>query len=271
MNAQTQHRFLVVGTAIAETVRHLENGRERRGLGGVGATMALALAQAGNRVTLLTTVGPGPAGQEAMALLEEAPFTPRVVRKRGQAGHARINTLRGEQAGARGRWPRVTGVLEAARELAGEHDMLLTECNTPPAEMNALLELFREKTTLVNGTTTRRCIQLLAVRETRKSAVTLNRAEAGNLLRAAQTEGYPELRLRLNAERLLVTLGEEGWALHSQEEHRVSFPVPTPPGTDFIGCGDYASAGLAHAIAHGEEPGWNINEFVRRKLKINTI
>ena len=41
-------RFLVVGTAIAETILHQPGGEERRGLGGVAATIALALAEAGN-------------------------------------------------------------------------------------------------------------------------------------------------------------------------------------------------------------------------------
>ena len=34
-------RFLVVGTAIAETILHQPGGEERRGLGGVAATIAL--------------------------------------------------------------------------------------------------------------------------------------------------------------------------------------------------------------------------------------
>ena len=145
MNTQAQPRFLVVGTAIAETVRRLGDGRERRGLGGVAATMAAALAEAGNEVTLLTAVGSGEDGDEAVALLEDAPFDARVVRRRGQAGHATINTLQGEQAGARGRWPRVEGVLETARELEGTHGALLTECNMPPEAMNALLQLFQRR------------------------------------------------------------------------------------------------------------------------------
>ena len=62
-------RFLVVGTAIAETILHQPGGEERRGLGGVAATIALALAEAGNEVTLITSIGQGPEGTRAKNLL----------------------------------------------------------------------------------------------------------------------------------------------------------------------------------------------------------
>ena len=44
----------MVGTAIAETILHQPGGEERRGLGGVAAT--IALAEAGNEVTLIEKI-----------------------------------------------------------------------------------------------------------------------------------------------------------------------------------------------------------------------
>ena len=49
-------RFLVVGTAIAETILHQPGGEEQRGLDGVATTIALALAEAGNEVTLIEKI-----------------------------------------------------------------------------------------------------------------------------------------------------------------------------------------------------------------------
>ena len=69
-------RFLVVGTAIAETILHQPGGGERRGLGGVAATIALALAEADNEVTLITSIGQGPEGTRAKNLLGAAPSAP---------------------------------------------------------------------------------------------------------------------------------------------------------------------------------------------------
>ena len=66
-------RFLVVGTAIAETILHQPGGEERRGIGGVAATIALALAEAGNEVTLITSIGRGPEGTRAKNLLGATP------------------------------------------------------------------------------------------------------------------------------------------------------------------------------------------------------
>ena len=46
----------MVGTAIAETILHQPGGEEQRGLGGVAATIPLALAEAGNEVTLIEKI-----------------------------------------------------------------------------------------------------------------------------------------------------------------------------------------------------------------------
>ena len=90
-------RFLVVGTAIAETVLHQPGSEERRGLGGVAATIALALAEAGNKVTLITSIGQGPEGTRAKNLLGAAPLRTIIRDSTGAAGYATINTRQGEQ------------------------------------------------------------------------------------------------------------------------------------------------------------------------------
>ena len=99
----TSARFLVAGTAISETVVHQPRGGERRGIGGVAATIALALAEAGNQVTLVTSVGRGTEGRRVRDLLAETSIRAVIQDSPGPAGHAVINTRRGEQRQASGR------------------------------------------------------------------------------------------------------------------------------------------------------------------------
>ena len=88
----------MVGTAIAETILHQPGGEERRGIGGVAATIALALAEAGNEVTLITSIGRGPEGARAKNLLGAAPLHTIIQDSTGAAGYATINTPAGRAA-----------------------------------------------------------------------------------------------------------------------------------------------------------------------------
>ena len=268
-------RFLVVGTAINETVLHQESGRARHGLGGVAATMALALAEAGNQVTLVTAVGAGKHGEEARRLLEDTPYRAVILDRKYAAGYARIPTLKGEQKRAEGRWPRISGLQEAVLREAPGCDAVLMDCNLNEDEMNPILMANPEALTLVNGTTSRRSLTLRRTTDVRKSAVTLNRQEARNLMQGPTPTGSErDLPGRLNATCVLVTRGPGGWDLHQEASHETVSTrpaVPAPERTDFIGCGDYAAAGLAHALIHGVDAAPTMNEFIARKLQANVL
>ena len=264
-------RFLVVGTAISETVVHQPGGGERRGIGGVAATIALALAEAGNQVTLITSVGQGTEGRRVRDLLAETPIRAVIQDSPGPAGHAVINTHRGEQRQANGRWPKQEGLSRLVTREAGNHDCIITDCNTTPAEMARILDQ-PGKLTMVNGTTTRRCIQILKARPRELGMLTVNEAEASEMMRAVHTVWESEVMERLNAHSMLVTRGHNGWDLHRSGEETIGSPaVEVPEQTDFIGCGDYAAAGAAHALIHGLDPELTINNFVLRKLEANVV
>ena len=113
-------KFLVVGTAISETVVHQPRGGERRGIGGVAATIALALAEAGNQVTLVTSVGREAEGLRVKKLLAETPIRAVIQDSPGPAGHAVINTRRGEQGRATGSWPKQEGLSRLVARESGE-------------------------------------------------------------------------------------------------------------------------------------------------------
>ncbi len=285
MNTPQGPRLLVIGTAINETVIHQESGRTRHGLGGVAATMAIALAEAGNQVTLITAVGAGQHGEETRRLLEDAPYQAVVLDRQYAAGYARINTLQGEQKRAEGRWPRISGLREAVLREAPGCAAVLMDCNMNEDEMNPILMTNPDALTLINGTTTRRCLTLRRTTDVWKSAVTLNRQEARNLMQGPTPAGNEqELPGRLNAARVLVTRGPGGWDLHQRQDpkqgqgqgqdHRTVSTrpaVPAPERTDFIGCGDYAAAGLAHALIHDQGIAKTVNEFITRKLQANVL
>ena len=274
-------RFLVMGTAINETVLHQESGRARHGLGGVAATMAIALAETGNQVTLVTAVGTGQHGEEVRRLLGDAPYRAVILDRKYAAGYARIPTLKGEQKRAEGRWPRILDLQDTVlRETPGCAAVLM-DCNLNEDEMNAILMAAPEALSLVNGTTTRRSLTLRRTTDIRKSAVTLNRQEARNLMQGPiPAASEQELPGRLNAGCVLVTRGPGGWDLHQEPDQEDASTrtavstrpaVPAPERTDFIGCGDYAAAGLAHALIHSLDIASTVNEFIARKMQANVI
>ena len=264
-------KFLVVGTAISETVVHQPRGGERRGIGGVAATIALALAEAGNQVTLVTSVGREAEGLRVKKLLAETPIRAVIQDSPGPAGHAVINTRRGEQGRATGSWPKQEGLSRLVAREAGSHDCIIADCNITPAELARILDQ-PGRLTMVNGTTTRSCTRILKARPRDLGMLTVNEAEASEMMRAVHTVWESQVMERLNAHSMLVTRGHRGWELHRSGEETIRSPaVEVPEQTDFIGCGDYAAAGAAHALVYGLDPELTINTFIRRKLEANVV
>ena len=258
-------RFLVVGTAIAETVLHQPGGGERRGLGGVAATIAIALAEAGNEeVTLITSIGQGPEGKRARELLAAAPLRTIIRNSTGAAGFATINTRRGEQqrANGRGRWPRATGLGPLAEREIHRHEVIIADTNMSPGDLLRLLD-HPGKLTMVNGTTTLGAARIPTRWNNRLGMLTVNQAEARALMQRLDCSGEIQLMRRLRAGSMLLTRDSSGWRFYSQDGDMVESPAaPAPEHTDFIGCGDYAAAGAVHAVVHGLDPKATINEFI---------
>ena len=264
-------KFLVVGAAISETVVHHPSGGERRGIGGVAATIALALAEAGNQVTLVTSVGRGTEGRRVRDLLAETPIRAVIQDSKRPASHAVINTRGSEQRQASGSWPKHEDLSGLVAREAGSHDCVIADCNITPAEMASILDQ-PGRLTMVNGTTTRSCTRILTARPRDLGMLTVNEAEASEMMRAVHIFWESKLMERLNAHSMLVTRGRNGWDLHRSGKETVSSPaVETPAHTDFIGCGDYAAAGAVHALAHELDPELTINEFILRKLEANVV
>ena len=263
-------RILVAGTAIPETVVHLPQGGSRRGLGGVAGLMALALAEAGNEVTLVTSVGEGRMGDELMEMLEQAPFTAHTVRTKTDAGHGNIETNRGEQGRARGRWPRPSGLSRMVADIVRGHDAVLADCHMTPGELGRILGhpgVF----TAVNGTSTRSCLRIRALRAINLGMAAVNDPELQALMQETGAEDQEFLMRQLGARSLLATRGSQGW-YYRNVRGEVSSPAPEAPAhTDFVGCGDYAAAGALHAHLNELDHELTINSFIRRKLAANVV
>ena len=264
-------RFLVVGTAIAETILHQPGGGERRGLGGVAATIALALAEADNEVTLITSIGQGPEGTRAKNLLGAAPLRTITRYSSGAAGFATINTRQGEQQQANGRWPKATGLGRLAEREIHRHEIIIADTNMTPGNLLQLLD-HPGKLTMVNGTTTLGTARIPTRWNNRLGMLTVNRAEAQALMQRLNCYGEKEMMRRLRAESMLLTRDSSGWRFYDLEGNMLESPAaPVPENTDFIGCGDYAAAGAIHAVVHRLDLEATINRFIQRKLEANVV
>lgn len=272
----TAPRIAVAGTAISETVQH-GPGESRSGIGGVAGNMAEALAWAGNPVTMITSIGRGPAGREAERLLEELGIHVEAVRDSRPAGQAVIQTRSGEQGSARGRWPMPEGLWQVMDRIAGECAALAADAHMSRSDLQRLLDRPR-MTTLANGTSARSAPRILSARIPGLGMAAMNRAEMNSVLeslplrdrRGSPQEAVQEsVRRALRAETLLVTRAREGWTLTGRGGPCTSAAVEVPPRTDFVGCGDWAAAGALHAALHGLDPVETINGFIAQKLRNN--
>ncbi len=136
-------RFLVAGTAITESIVHHPQGGSRTRLGGVAATMAIALAQAApphtvqqqHSVTLITQAGADEAGEQTRRLLAREQMETIMLDGPNPSGEAIIETMRGEQSRARGKWPHPSRVAQHAAQLAPEFDCTIIDCTLSPKDI----------------------------------------------------------------------------------------------------------------------------------------
>ena len=277
--AGTAARVVVVGTAIKETVRHGTQG-QRHGIGGVAGNMAEALAWAGNPVTLVASIGRGPAGQEAVRLLTERNIRVEAIWSNQEAGYGVIETRNGEQGRARGRWPMPGGLWRLVDRLDGEWDAIASDAHMGQDDLRRVLER-PGKLTLANGTSARAVIKIMNARVPGLDIAALNAPEMDAVLLAGTARpslgtatevrrvetAWKALRVRM----LLATGGARGWTLIGPDGAVSSEAAAAPPRTDFVGCGDWAAAGALHAMLHGLEPEATINDFIGAKLRANVV
>ena len=259
-------RILVVGNALHETVTR-EDGAKRIHVGGVGGIMARELARAGSDVSLLCPVTEDQA-DNLRARLEEDGVNPILVASRTTERNPEVNITvrRGEPVHFQGTFPRPASIMGQLKNVISHYPIVVTGLYMNQADLDFI---YRNNDSVVANATTHR----LAPRLTRMKgirAMTMNRAEAGAIMRATNTQNEKLLAQTLQPEYLLITRGATGRTMYHRGENPETAPaIPIPKGTDFIGAGDSLTAGLAYAIAQGLDPNPVMNEFLARLLKFN--
>ena len=262
-------RFLVIGNAVNETVTRTEDGAVRRHAGGVGAIMARELALAGGDVTLLTTALPGKPLEKIREHLTEGGVTLDAhAGNPPQQKHAevQIRCRRGEFAGASGQWARMGGLGRHIACTAPDYDMTLVSLNLAPADLQTALKHSRRL--VANATAPKLAPRLLKMKGL--TAATLNTRELGEM-RAQSRAGMKadQIPIALEAGHVLLTRGAKGMSLLTNETANDIAAPPVPAGSDFIGAGDAATAGLAWALATGSDPLETASRFVTSVLERN--
>ena len=261
--------FLVIGNTVAETVTRTEDGAVRVHAGGVGAIMARELALAGADVTLLTTALPGPSLDDVRQHLAAAGA--KLDANTGDPpqrmhGQIQIRCRRGEFAGASGEWVRMGGLGRRIAEIAPNYDMTLVSLNLMPGDLQMALKHSRQL--IANATSPKLATRLLKMKGL--TAATLNSRELG----AVRAQVHSKLKAEdtphiLGAENVLLTKGARGMSLYTADTIHDIDAAPVPAGTDFVGAGDAATAGLAWALANGLHPLDTAAAFVRTILDRN--
>ena len=170
--------YLVIGTAINETITHQESRRTRRDVGAVAGQMATALARHHCPVTLLSSAPNGPVAHETLHMLTEAGVNVHSVPGRHPPGWANITTRRGHQVSARGKWPPPDSAIDKQiPELVESAHWLLLECNITDitAEVAMASALSAGVPVTINATTRARASLIWRTRlRFHKALVTMN-------------------------------------------------------------------------------------------------
>ena len=261
--------YLVIGNALPETVVSLNPNKSRVHVGGVGAIMARELALAGAAVTLLTTAPTGAATQELADLLSNLPLQHIIVPgspRQTQRSYAKIYTRSGKPVKAQGNFAPMGGLAAEIADLVPNFDWVLMSLNPMPRDISLASQQAANLT--LNATAPSLTKRFLQAKRSR--ICTMNQQEANRLLDASKVNIPQNLLEKLKTDLVLVTNAANGYTIYrnGQPPQRHS-AVPAPQGTDFVGAGDAATAGLAYAEAEGLDHAPTIDRFITNLLRRN--
>ena len=260
-------KFLVIGNALPERVTRQETRQHRYHTGGVAGIMARELALAGDQVTLLTGAPPGAHTanlEENLSTLGITPvIVPQITADRREPG-VNILTKNGNPIRAVGHWPRLASMAPLIAGLTREHEWTLISLNITPEDRMAALR--NSEHLAVNATTRNLATQAVALKGQR--LLTMNHQEVQAIM--ARARAGQSLHDATGARTTMVTNGTKGRINHDVgSSPRPAAAVKVPPGTDFIGAGDAATAGLVHAMAHKLDQDDTVDRFITDLLSRN--
>ena len=256
--------YLVIGNAINETVIRTEDGAKRRHTGGVGAIMARELALNGQEVTFLTTAPTGTAAREMEKDLAKGRLRPVIVPGNPAQrvdGKVQVQVTKGEPVTFFGHRPRMTGLAEEIRQLAPLHEWTLIALTLTDQDLAAVSSLANNLA--VNATAKQLVHRIKKV--PRLAALTMNRNEYALLAKTGISHAAPEdLPMKFKGATVMITRGARGRSVYAPATPPNHRPAPElAAGTDYIGTGDAATAGLVHAMNAGEDHGELIDAYIR--------
>ena len=258
-------KFLVIGNALEESVSRTEDSRTRRHIGGVGAIMARELALAGAEVTFLTTAPEGEATDRINTGMNVhgvntviTPGSPRQTR----ASSATIYTRNGCPVRAKGYWAYMGGLTGDMNRIMSQHHWTLISLNLQEQDLRACADA---PNLIINATSKKLAARMHI--PGRAKACTMNEQELRELKAQHRDRSLHEAT---GAQTIMATLGQKGWKMKHQGGEELRHPtVSVPEGTDFIGAGDAATAGLAWALANELDVPETVNQFISDLLHRN--
>ena len=268
-------KYLVIGCSSNETVTHRETGRSRQDVGGVAGQMATALARHGCSTTLITPMGRSSKdAEQVIRRLAYAGVKVVPAKTPHQTGRTQIATVAGEPSRTRGSWPSTEDVGESIEEHVKDADWVLVDCTLIPRVLITILDAATAHgvPVTINATSKSKVGLIVQAKGRPIHLVTANRAECSRLSRLVGINDFQGLCKWLNAQNIFVSYASDGWRLDRLYGDGISSSAPTPPdGTDFVGCGDYATAGATYAVALGLPVIQSVNQFIETRMGLNVI
>ena len=263
-------RFLVAGSSLPEVVIQEKTGRMRRHIGGVAGIMARELAREGADVTLVVNAIAGEPAEEIVQGVEKSGVKAVLIEgdpKPSRRASAAITVRNGNPVKLNGNWNRTGYMGEEFKELCVSHDWLLAGLSLDMRDLTAGIKTCAN--VAVNATSTRSAPKALRLKGI--TALTMNAREC-QAMREAASKPTAEAQIGgiTGAQTVMVTLGSKGHRIHQHDGTLLTADAPTPPeGTDYIGAGDAATAGLVYALAHGLELEGTVQRFISRLMEGN--
>ena len=259
--------YAIVGAAIPETIVMTSSRHQMEGIGGIAGQLATALAVPENSVLLHAALGADNNGAHIRKLLRSQRI--RHTDNRNPGGWARI-TLHpdGEVARAQGSWPPTPPCTkEFTRDIRDADFLILATYREVGVIRQYLAQANQAKTpVMLVVTTTGTAATLLETAQHPKEIVSMNIAEFQRISQRSGMSAADDVRRAINARNMLVTTGAQGWNLYRADTSGLRSAAPAAPqASSFVGCGDYAAAGLCHAIA-GERNDAGIIESVNAHI-----
>ena len=265
-------KYAIAGTAIPETIVMTNNSPSMENAGGIAGQISSALATSENSIVLHASLGTGTNAEKIRKLLRDQEV--RWINSSAKGGWARI-TLRpdGTIERAQGSWPPTPPCThEFAREIQDADFLILSTQRDIAIIRHHLAQANSQRTpTMLVVATTGTAATLIETAQHPKEIVSMNIDEFKRISQRTGMRTADNIRRAVNAQNMLVTTGSQGWNLYRADAPGLrSNAPPAPENSSFIGCGDYAAAGLCQAIAEGMDDAGTIasvNAHIKRKIQ----